>query len=244
MVQRTNSSWSEKEKDFDKLREEFLSSVDLRDYVDHPHVLAKRQSVSSHLVRYNLFNLILDIKGSVVECGVHKGDSLMLYYHLSSILEPTAFNRKIYGFDTFEGFRSISPKDSGGLDEKMFSDTSCDVLRKAVELHDMNRFVGHLPKCELIKGDATVTIPEFKKQHPELIIALLYLDFDIYSPTKVGIEELLPLVPRGGVVAFDELNCAKWKGETEAFKEMINLKDIKLRKFHFDPWVSYFIVGE
>lgn len=243
-MQRSNSSWSEKEKDYDTLREEFMKTVNLADYVDHPHLFIKRQMVTGHLTRINLFNMILDVKGSVVECGVHKGDSLMLYYHLSTILEPTAFNRKIYGFDTFEGFRSISDKDVNGLHENMFSDTSYETLKKCVELHDMNRFVGHLPKCELVKGDATKTIPEFKKNHPELLIAMLYLDFDIYSPTKVAVEELLPLVPKGGIVAFDELNCAKWAGETQALKELFNVNEIKLRKFPFDPWVSYFVMGE
>ena len=31
------------------------------------------------------------------------------------------------------------------------------------------------------------------KNHPELTCALLYLDFDIYKPTKVALESLLPL---------------------------------------------------
>lgn len=239
-----NSNWSEKEKDYDKLRSEFLQNLNLADYVDHPHLFVRRQTVTGHLTRINLFNMALGVKGSIVECGVHKGDSLMLYYHLSTILEPTAFNRKIYGFDTFEGFRSLSEKDSKQLTEKMFSDTDHDVLKRAIEIQDMNRFVSHLPKCELIKGDAIQTIPEFKKKHPELIIALLYLDFDIYKPTKVAIEEFLPLVPKGGIVAFDELNCSKWAGETEAFKELLVVNSVKLQKFPFDPWVSYFIVGE
>ena len=174
----------------------------------------------------------------------------MLYYHLSSILEPFAFNRIIYGFDTFEGFRSISDSDSD-VNESMFSDSdtirgpkpSYEILQEIFVVQDLNRPISHISKCKLVRGDAVKTIPEFTKQHPELIIALLYLDFDLYEPTKVALEHFLPLVPKGGVIAFDELNVKKWAGETKALKDMFNLNDVKLEKFHFDPWPSYFVVG-
>ena len=95
---------------------------------------------------------------------------------------------------------------------------------------------------ELIKGNAEKTIPLYVKKNPQLIIALLYLDFSTYFPTKTAIKYLLPLVPKGGVVGIDKLNCSDWQGETIAFKEEIRLNKIKLRKFKYDTWVSYFIV--
>ena len=49
-----------------------------------------------------LFEKILDVQGSIVECGVYKADSLMTYFHLSNIYEPFSFTRKVIGFDTFE----------------------------------------------------------------------------------------------------------------------------------------------
>ena len=105
----------------------------------------------------------------------------MIFYHLSSILEPFNLTRKIYGFDTFEGFRSLSEHDDNKLDEDIFANVDYDVLNRAIEIHDYNRPIGNVPKVELIKGDATKTIPVFKEQHPELIISLLYLDFDFIS---------------------------------------------------------------
>ena len=167
---------------------------------------------------------------------------MMLFFHLSSPLEPYAFNRKIYGFDSFGGFRSLTDHDQSKADESMFADTDYDTLSEMVQLSALNRPVNHIPKCEIVRGDATETIPQFVEEHPELIIALLYLDFDIYAPTKVALEHLLPLVPKGGIVAFDELNSAKWKGETIAFKEMLELRKVKLQKFDWDPWPSYFVV--
>ena len=61
-MHRSNSNWSEKEKDYDKLREEFMKTVNLADYVDHPHLFIKRQMVTGHLTRINLFNMILNVK--------------------------------------------------------------------------------------------------------------------------------------------------------------------------------------
>ena len=48
--------------------------------------------------------LVLDVKGSVVECGVNSGFGFMSWLKFSSILEPVNLTRRIYGFDTFDGF--------------------------------------------------------------------------------------------------------------------------------------------
>jgi hypothetical protein len=70
------------------------------------------------------------------------------------------------------------------------------------------------------------TIPIYVKENPHLIIAMLYLDFDLYEPTKVALENFLPLVPKGGIVAFDEVNSKKWAGETIALKEVLNINNL------------------
>lgn len=158
--------------------------------------------MTDYLTRIELFKKIINVQGSIVECGVHKGGSLMLYYHLSSILEPYGLNRKVIGFDTFKGFSSLSDKDHALANERMFSDTSYDVLQRSVSLNDKSRAAPHIPKCDIIRGDAVTSIPEYKKNNPHLIISLLYIDFDIYEPTKVAIQELLPLVPKGGGTLF------------------------------------------
>ena len=235
------SNWNENEKEFEKQRARLIKGR-TEEYVDQFAVTTRRQTICHALTRIKLFEKILDVKGSIVECGVYRGEGLMLYYHLSSLLEPYAFNRKIYGFDTFAGFQSITDKDPLKLPAAALADADYEFLKEMISVHDLNRPLSHLPKCGLVKGDATVTIPEFKIAHPELIIALLYLDFDIYAPTKVALEHFLPLVPKGGIVAFDELNVAKWSGETVAFKEMLELNKIELKKFPFEPYVSYFVV--
>ena len=95
--------------------------------------------------------------GSVVECGVANGSGLMSFAHFSSIFEPINYSRKIIGFDTFEGFPSISDKDRTDGDPRAkvggMKFSSYDELKKCSELYDKNRDLSHINKIELVKGD-------------------------------------------------------------------------------------------
>jgi hypothetical protein len=236
------SHWKSAENEYRALREKYFKDIPAYEVGNSPFVFAERQTVTHALTRIKLFELVRETQGAIVECGVHKGNALFLYAHLSTILEPYNFNRKVIGFDTFEGFRSLHDNDDPINTENDFSDTNFEMLKKWALLHDLNRAISQWPKIELVRGDAANTIPKYVEDNPHLIIALLYLDFDIYTPTAVALKHLLPLVPRGGVVGFDEVNVKRWQGETIALKESLTLGEIKLRKFYFDAWVSYYIV--
>jgi hypothetical protein len=185
----------------------------------------------------------LDIQGSIVECGTYRADSLLVYFHLSTIFEPYSFTRKVIGFDTFTGFPSISSHDNQQVAKAgHLNDVNVAHIKSVVNLQEKNKALPEINKISLIEGDAILTIPEYIAHNPHLIISLLYLDFDLYEPTKIALEYLLPKVPSGGIVAFDELNQSKWAGETRAFDEVVGIKNVKLKKFSFDPHVSYFRV--
>ena len=229
------------EVEYRKERLEMFAQMSASDVAEAPFVYLDRQLVTLILTRIHLFEKIINVHGSIVECGVHRGNSLMLYQHLSTILEPSNFNRKIIGFDTFEGFPSVTKHDPDGVVGHM-QNTDYDHLTKWVALQDKNRTIGHIPKVELVKGDAIKTIPQYVKDNPYLIVAFLYLDFDIYEPTSVALKHLLPLVPKGGVVGFDEAGQKRWQGETVALKENISLSGVRLQRFHYDAHVSYYVV--
>ncbi|MBC1189930.1 macrocin O-methyltransferase [Microcystis aeruginosa CS-558/01A06] len=206
----------------------------------------RRQDIARFLTRWEIFKLSLQANGSIVECGVFGGGGLMSWYHFSAISEPYNHTRKVIGFDTFEGFPSLHEKDiktgdSEHLKEGGFktSDRIINELQSLVDIHDKNRPLGHIAKVELVAGDACQTIPQYVKNNPHLLISLLYLDFDIYEPTKVAIEYLYPRVVKGGIIAFDELNCAEFPGETTALLESLEM--VKLCRFPYDPYISYFV---
>jgi len=211
-----------------------------------------RQKLSRFLSYYEIFKLIKNIQGSIVECGVLFGGGLMSFANLSVILEPYNFQRRIIGFDTFSGFPDVSKEDTQGLSKKsahlkkggFATPSSYEDLLQCIEIFNMNRFLNHFPKIEIIKGDFSETSKKYLQDHPHLVVSCLYLDFDIYTPTKVAIERFLPLIPKGGVVVFDELNDDTFPGETVAVKEALELSKLRIRRFSFEPRISYAIIGD
>ncbi|MEO6752914.1 MAG: TylF/MycF/NovP-related O-methyltransferase [Chthoniobacteraceae bacterium] len=208
----------------------------------------RRQDVARFLVKHELFKLALPANGSVVECGVFAGGGLFSWLHFSSIYEPYNHTRRIVGFDTFTGFPTVDEKDlvegkSEHTKVGAFQSSGSIVaeLERLAAIHDNNRPIGHIPKIELVAGDACETIPRYLDTHPHLLIALLYLDFDLYAPTKVALNTLYSRVVKGGVIAFDELNCAEFAGETTALLEAWDLQNVQLQRFPTDPYVSYFL---
>jgi macrocin-O-methyltransferase TylF-like protien len=208
----------------------------------------RRQDIARFLVKHELFRLSLPANGSIVECGVFAGGGLLGWLHFSAIYEPYNHTRRIIGFDTFSGFPGVHQKDlAHGASEHTHKgafqthDGMVEELAKIVAIHDRNRPLGHIPKVELVAGDACKTVPRYVKEHPHLLISLLYLDFDIYAPTKVALEKLFPRIVKGGVIAFDELNCPEFAGETTALLESFDLRQVELKRFPFDPYISYFI---
>lgn len=212
-----------------------------------------RQNLARFLARYEIFKLIKDIQGSIVECGVLFGGGLLSFAKLSTILEPYNFQRRIIGFDTFTGFPSIDKADLKGRPERksahlkehgFAAEGAYEDILKAIEIYDISRYLNHFPKVQVVKGDFAVTAKQFLKDYPHLVISCLYLDFDIYQPTKIALEQFLPRMPKGSVLVFDELNEEAFPGETIAVMEMLDLKSIRVRRFDFEPRISYAIIGD
>lgn len=231
---------SKQEKLYFEKRKKALKLQDPEFLANNPYLFATRQEIGDTLARIELFKKIFDIPGYIVECGSNTGNHLMLFALLSTVYEPYAINRKLICFDTFDGFRSINTEADGDLSKHDFSNSDFDLLKKCTSIYDMNRNLSHINKINLVRGDAVEKIPEWKKQNKEAVISLLYLDFDIYEPTLVALDNLFELVPRGGIIAFDEFSYDKFPGETSAFKEILGL-DFELKKFNFHPFISYFV---
>jgi hypothetical protein len=205
-----------------------------------------RQALSLFLAKNEMFKRLVGVHGAIVECGVFLGGGLMTWAQLSAIYEPVNHNRRVVGFDTFTGFVGLDERDqgeplpythAGGL-----ATNAHDDIQEAVRLFDLNRPLGHIPRVELVRGDASQTIPAYVEQHKHLVVAMLYLDFDLYEPTKVAIETLLPRMPRGAILAFDELNQAPWPGETLAALDTVGLRNLRIERFPFTPALSYAVL--
>lgn len=207
---------------------------------------APRQALSIFLAKHELFQRVLRVHGHIIECGVFLGAGLMTWAQLSAIYEAYNHVRRVVGFDTFRGFLSIHAKDigenveyavEGGLATNAYED-----LQECIRLYDLNRPIGHIPRAELVMGDAMQTIPDYLKKNPHVVVAMLYLDFDLYEPTKLAIEAFLPRMPKGAILAFDELAQSAWPGETRAVLDTVGLRNLRLQRFPFTPQISFAVL--
>lgn len=205
----------------------------------------RRQHLKRFLALYEIFKLILPVKGSIVECGVYRGFGLMSWAKLSAMLEPENLTRRIYGFDTFEGFPPPQEKDQSKFKRNEQGELAADSYEELLQLiaeYDADRFLGHIGKVELVRGDIVKTIPEFIQTNRHLMVSLLFLDVDLYEPTKIAIEQFLPRMPRGAVIAFDELDNPIWPGETSALIDTLGIHKLEIRRLPWDPYIGYAIL--
>ena len=208
-----------------------------------PHVMRR-------IIFFNeIYKRILDVNGALMEFGVRYGRDLATLDALRSIYEPLNYARKIVGFDTFTGFPSVDAKDGeyglvqvGGLATGESHDESLtDVLATREQMVPFE----HLRKFEIAKGDASATLAAYLDANPHTIVAFAYFDFDIYTPTRDCLELLADRVTKGSILAFDELNCPDFPGETLALKEVFGLSRYAIKRFPMiNPGMPSYLVIE
>jgi len=205
-----------------------------------------RQALSRIFFMHDLYKRIINVHGVVMEFGCRWGQNLALFESFRGIYEPYNYNRKIIGFDTFTGFKSINKKDGKAsiVKKGAYSVTEKyeEYLSELLLSHEQESPLSHVKKFELVKGDATVTIKKYLKSNPETIIAFAYFDFDIYSPTKKCLEAILPHLTKGSVLGFDELNWHDYPGETLALKEVMGLDKYKIQRSPLCPTPSFIVI--
>ena len=212
--------------------------------LDNLGLFLTRQSLSRINFIQMIYETILPVHGVVMEFGVRWGQNMALFSILRGILEPYNYNRRVIGFDTFGGFPSTSQEDGEAVRAGDYgvSEGWKASLEQVLNFHERNAPIAHKKKYELVEGDATETLPAFLRRHPETIVALGYFDFDLYKPPKACLEALLPHVTKGTVLAFDELNCPEFPGETLAVREVLGLSRYALRRDPANPLTSYLVV--
>ncbi len=47
---------------------------------------------------------------------------------------------------------------------------------------------------------------------------------------------------KGAVLAFDEINSARWPGETQALLEAMDLRSYRIQQFPMDPNIAYIVL--
>lgn len=209
-------------------------------------VFTPRFNIARFLTHYEFFKKIVDLPGVIIDLGVYRGASAFTWAKFCEIFCPTDVRKVVFGFDTFEGFPSLS-KEDGKVDLSQdrrkggyFGGRSVEKdLELAQQAMNLDKHIRHINRVEFIKGDAVKTIPEFVSAKGNgLKVALLHLDLDIYEPTRVALEQFVPLMVRGGIIILDEYATPVFGGESKAvdeyFKKTLG-KNAVIKKF---PWHS------
>ena len=193
--------------------------------------------IGKFIAHYELYKSIKHLSGAIVECGVYKGVSLTRFAMFRNLFENQQI-RKIVAFDTFEAFPETQFKKDIPLRNK-FIDEAGDQsigksqLLKILQYKKCHKFV------KLIKGNICETVPEFVTNNPDLKIALLNLDVDIYEPSVVILEYLFPLLVKGGILILDDYGT--FPGESQAVDDYFKGQSIEIQKFPFCKTPRYII---
>lgn len=205
---------------------------------------------SKHLSRIlfmdHLYRLSLGLHGVVMDFGTRWGQNMALFSSLRGIYEPFNRNRKIVGFDTFEGFLNTT-KEDGASD--MMSKGKYAVthgyekdLARILDINERSNPLSHVKKYEIRKGDASVELTNYLKQYPETIVSLAYFDMDLYEPTKNCLLAIKDHLTKGSVIGFDELNAPECPGETLALKEVFGLGKYRIQRFPITSRTAYIVI--
>ncbi len=148
-----------------------------------------------------------EVQGDIVECGIYNGNTLS---YIGKISENLKLNRKIWGYDTFDGFieNSFSDKDRDFKTGKKtkFKKENISFSKEEVMKNILINDKINQDKYVLIKGDILKTLDE-NKNLPEKI-SFLRLDTDIYKTTKKQLEILYPRLSNGGILHIDDYGWA------------------------------------
>lgn len=206
-----------------------------------------RQRLTDFLSLYEVFKKVLHLPGSVVDCGVYKGRTLMTWAQCSVILEPMNYQRKIIGFDSFEGYLRIDPEDAKSTHEQnvvggLAAPEAYEDLDRCISLFDANRFLNHMPKVVVVKGDIEKTAFEYLEENPSTVVSLLSLDLSLFGPTRAALKAFVPRMPKGAVITFGEMNCSDFTGEVAAVMEELGLRNLRLHRNPFDTVAAHAVL--
>ena len=146
------------------------------------------------------------VAGALAEAGVYQGN-------LSRILHRLSPARKLYLFDTFEGFHC---NDLKGEHDARFRDTSLDLVK---------RNIGNLDQVSFRVG----FFPDSANGLEQESFAFVMLDLDKYEPTLAGMQFFYSRLTRGAYLFVHDYNSpeSNW-GVSRAVNEFMADKPEKV----------------
>ena len=215
-----------------------------------------RAALARVLFMHDLYSKIIDVPGCVMEFGCQFGQNLALFTSFRTIYEPQNVGRKIIGFDTFEGYNTVpSPQDGALMVDAVSRRIEATgenigatgenyeaVLDRILDCHNALGPRAHIRKHEVIKGDATATLPAYLERNPETLIALAYFDIGLYEPTRKCLELILNRLAKGSIIGFDHLAMNDLPGDSLAVMDVLGYRNCTFVRDPRVPYQSYAVI--
>ncbi len=193
--------------------------------------------IAKMLAHYELYKMIIDKPGDIIEMGVFKGASFMRWAKFRNIFENN-FSRKIIGFDIFGEFPEADEIDK--ITREKFITTAGNLGISVEELKEKLDELNLNENINLIKGDITKTIVPYLNENPQTRVALLHVDVDLLEPTKQSIEKFYKYMTKGGIMVFDDYGY--FPDANEVIDEFVKQNNLEIKKFSFAHTPSYVII--
>jgi hypothetical protein len=215
---RSKTKFAREDAAYLRRRQDYASGIgypDLYKFIDQFGLHIGEQTLATKLFAYEMVKQTVSVPGHILEFGVWHGSNLLFMAKVLRLLQPSTIKRVI-GFDNFEGLPAAEPLDgSAAAAQHGHYHGNEQTLREAIAAFELEDWI------QLVKGDATETIPAYEEAFPESIVSLAWLDFDLYRPTKTALQFLAKRLAIGGIVVFDEAMNMAWPGETVALREFL-----------------------
>tara|TARA_B100000686_G_C16562893_1_gene848731 strand:- start:242 stop:952 length:711 start_codon:yes stop_codon:yes gene_type:complete len=201
-----------------------------KDVNDYYHVF-NQSNILNVIYWHEFLKMAAKIKGDIVECGVGRGKSIITLSILDNYMELIYSNypkRRIFCLDSFNGFPHPTIEDTSERKatkgewrmspNNQFKYTITNIRKVIQKASVCNKSKS---KIKLIKGYFNNTTKKLKVKN----IAILHLDGDLYQSVKDPLENLAPMITKGGIIVIDDYIIKQkkdlWPGSRKAVTEFL-----------------------
>ena len=155
---------------------------------------------------FELIKRTKNIKGDIIELGIHNGNTSLL---IKKILDIYKIKKKLFLLDHFKGLTTYDKKDTS-ISKKFYGKYKGNKKKIKIFLNFFN-----FKNIKFLDIDASkIKKSYFKKS----VFSLAYFDMDLYSPTIKALEAINKNMSLGSLIVFDQ-------GHKKMFAERLAIKD-------------------
>ena len=174
-------------------------------FIKHNKGNNKGDQARFYSLLYNLEYLLENkVQGHFAEVGVWRGNTaaLLAYYAHRN-------DRRLYLYDTFQGFDRRDLTDIDQDINKMFDNTSIELLKDVIG-RDFSA-------CEIREG----YFPQTVQGEADEQFSFVSLDADLYQPIREGLLFFYPRLAPGGLIFVHDYGSHTWDGCKKAVDEFL-----------------------